>query len=59
MFGPVRGSAMAFFRTKERVGDRSVGDNARAQRRQQLQMQQQMLEREKAALAGPVMAGAA
>ena len=50
---------MSFFRTKERVGDRSVGVNARAQRRLQLQMQQQMLEREKAALSEPAMAGAA
>ena len=50
---------MSFFRTKERVGDRSVGEHARAQRRQQLQMQQQMLEREKAAQAQPVMAGVA
>ena len=49
---------MSFFRTKERSGDRSVGESARAQRRQQLQMQQQMLEREKAAHPEPAMAGA-
>ena len=48
---------MSFFRTKERSSDRSVGESARAQRRQQLQMQQQMIAREKAASAGPVMAG--
>ena len=50
---------MSFFRTRERLSDRSVGENARAQRRLQLQAQQQMLEREKAALAEPVMAGTA
>ena len=49
---------MSFFRTRERVGDRSVGENARAQRRQQLQMQQQMLEREKSAHAEPALTGA-
>jgi hypothetical protein len=48
---------MSFFRTKERSGDRSVGESARAQRRQQLQMPQQLLAREKAASAEPVMAG--
>ena len=47
---------MSFFRTKERSGDRSVGENARALRRQQLQAQQQMLEREKAAHPEPVLA---
>ena len=42
---------MAFFRTKERLSDRKVDQDARAQRRQQLQMQQQILDREKAAAA--------
>ena len=40
-----------FFRTEERRKDRSVDQGARAQRRQQLQAQQQLLDREKAAVA--------
>jgi hypothetical protein len=44
---------MAFFRTKERMSDRSVDQGARAQRRQQQQMQQQALDREKMAVAEP------
>jgi hypothetical protein len=38
-----------FFRTQEKRRDRSVDQGARAQRRQQLQAQLQMLDREKAA----------
>ena len=49
---------MAFFRTKETAGDRSVDRDARAQRRQQQQMQQQLLEREKQAVAEPVLPAA-
>jgi hypothetical protein len=41
---------MAFFRTKDRQGDRSIGTGARQQRRQQLQAQQQMQTAQKAAL---------
>jgi hypothetical protein len=33
---------MAFFRTRDRQSDRSIGAGAREQRRQQLQAQQQM-----------------
>jgi hypothetical protein len=44
---------MAFFRTKDRLGDRSVDQGARTQRRQQQQMQQQLLDREKAAAPAP------
>jgi hypothetical protein len=40
---------MVFFRTKERLTDRSVDQGARAQRRQQQQAQQQILDRQKAA----------
>ena len=40
-----------FFRTEDRRKDRSVDQGARAQRRQQLQAQQQILNREKAAVA--------
>jgi len=39
-----------FFRTEDRRKDRSVDQGARAQRRQQLQAQQQILNREKAAV---------
>jgi hypothetical protein len=39
-----------FFRTEDRRKDRSVDQGARAQRRQQLQAQQQILNREKAAI---------
>lgn len=41
---------MAFFRTKDRQGDRSLGDSARQQRLQQLQTQQQLQAAQKAAL---------
>ena len=51
--GRVRGAAMAFFRTRDRLGDRSVDQGARTQRRQQQQMQQQMIDREKAAAPAP------
>jgi hypothetical protein len=42
---------MVFFRTRERLSDRSVDQGARTQRRQQQQTQQQMIDREKAAAA--------
>jgi hypothetical protein len=48
-----RGLVAMFFRTLERRKDRSVDQGARAQRRQQLQAQQQLLEREKEALLAP------
>ena len=44
---------MAFFRTRDRLADRSVYQDARTQRRQQQQMQQQMIDREKAAVPAP------
>ena len=50
---------MTFFRTRERISDRSVGEGARAQRRLQLQMQQQLLDREKAARDEPVLTASA
>jgi len=45
---------MAFFRTKDVQSDRSVDQDARAQRRQQQQTQQQMLDRHKDAAPAPV-----
>ncbi len=42
-----------FFRTEDRRKDRSVDQGARAQRRLQLQAQQQILNREKAAATAP------
>jgi hypothetical protein len=42
---------MVFFRTKERLGDRSVDQGARARRRQQQQAQQQLIDRAIMALA--------
>jgi hypothetical protein len=41
---------MAFFRTRDRQGDRSIGDNARQRRLQQLQTQQQLQAAQKAAI---------
>lgn len=38
-------NAMCFFRTEDRRRDRSIDEAARLQRRQQHQMQQQVLER--------------
>jgi hypothetical protein len=38
-----------FFRTEDKRKDRSVDQGARAQRRQQLQAQQQILDRERTA----------
>jgi hypothetical protein len=50
--GRIRGRSTMFFRTEDRRKDRSVDQSARAQRRQQLQAQQQILERERAAASG-------
>ncbi|MBA3677352.1 MAG: hypothetical protein H0W74_08115 [Sphingosinicella sp.] len=50
---------MAFFRTKDRQSDRSIGAGAREQRRQQLQAQQQMQAAQEAALIPDQLASAA